>query len=64
MLKITGIKSGETETCIGSSNDTVIECPIFNKSSAAEFIVITHNEATQAFRQFVRVRLPSNKYKA
>ena len=27
-------------------------------------IVITHNQATQSYRQFIRVRLPTNKYKA
>lgn len=30
-------------SCIGSSNDTVAECPVNKMQEAGEFIVIAHN---------------------
>lgn len=41
--KQTGIKSNsELLTCIGSSNDTVIDCPAWH-NTGKEFVAIVHN---------------------
>jgi len=52
------------KTCVGSNNDTVLDCPVYGKHYKEEFIVLVHNQAAQARNNFVRIRLPTNKYKA
>jgi lysosomal alpha-mannosidase len=64
--RLTGIKPvSELLTCENAANDTVIDCPIGRPShrSSAEFTVVAHNPASQTASQFVRVRVPDNKYK-
>jgi hypothetical protein len=65
----TGISvSKETgfSVCEGASNDTVMECPISANmnDNKTEFIVVAHNAKSQKFDQFVRVKLPTQKFKA
>jgi hypothetical protein len=42
-LKLT--KENDLSSCVGSRNDTVAECPIFDKAndSKTEFVVLAHN---------------------
>jgi hypothetical protein len=63
----TGIKLDQPiQTCINSQNDTVQACPINLKENRDlnEFIVIVHNQANKANKQYSRIRLPSKDYTA
>jgi hypothetical protein len=64
----TGIKLNQSiQTCTNlSQNDTVLDCPINLKENRdlKEFIVIIHNQANKANKQYSRIRLPSNSYLA
>jgi hypothetical protein len=46
--------------------DSIPNCPIFdNKNEGkSEFVVMAHNAGSQRYKQFIRVRLPSNRFKA
>lgn len=50
--------------CLGAANDTVADCPISKNADKNEFIVVVHNPAAQVNSQFIKVRLPNNKYEA
>jgi hypothetical protein len=44
MKKQIGINANtDLKTCIGSNNDTVLDCPVYGKHYKEEFIVIVHN---------------------
>lgn len=46
MQKQTGIHANQDlKTCVGSSNDTVLDCPVYGKHYKDEFIVLVHNQA-------------------
>jgi hypothetical protein len=67
--KETGIivKNSTTDliTCVGSQNDTVLDCPVNDHQKQDEFIVAIHNpRTTNNFDDFARIILPSNNYKA
>lgn len=63
--RIAGIKShAPLQVCEGNANDTIDDCPIADHADVNEFIVVVHNPSSRANEQFVRIRLPENKYKA
>lgn len=66
LLRHTGLKAkpGSLTNCLGSSNDTVQDCPVNRNLDKKEFIVIAHNAASLPLKSFVRVLLPSQKYRA
>jgi hypothetical protein len=66
LRKNTGIVASELASCVGSQNNTVIECPIYDKKNdqKTEFIVIGHNPSAQTHKKFLRVRIPNQRYKA
>lgn len=52
-------------TCVGSQNDTVLDCPVNTHQNQNEFIVAIHNpRSTNTFNDFARIILPGNNYKA
>jgi len=66
LRKNTGIQATKVDSCAGSQNNTVLECPIYDNKNdqRSEFILIGHNPSAQTFKKFLRVRLPNLKYKA
>ena len=69
MGKETGIfvKNSTTDliTCVGSQNDTVLDCPINDHQAQNEYIVAIHNpRSTNTFDDFARIILPGNNFKA
>lgn len=64
MRKITGIESENLESCFGSNNYTVLQCPIVNHLNKTEFLVVAHNPSTLKFNRFIKVKLPNKNYKA
>lgn len=59
-----GIKTdSDLQWCSGSSNDTVLECPVSKVGNITDFILIVHNPKPHNHTQFVRVKLPSNLFK-
>jgi hypothetical protein len=64
----TGIKLNQSiQSCTSlSQNDTVLDCPINLKENRdlKEFIVIVHNQANKANKQYSRIRLPFKSYMA
>ncbi len=58
------IKS-ELLTCIGGvQNDTVKDCPIYEKQNATEFLVVVHNPQVAQYQRLVRVLLPTANFSA
>jgi hypothetical protein len=59
-------KENDLSSCVGSQNDTVTDCPIFDNKNdnKNEFIVLAHNTQSQPYKQFIRVKLPSAKFRA
>jgi len=68
MSKETGISvknSTDLLMCVGSQNDTVLDCPINDKQNQSEFIVAIHNSrSSDNFDDLARIILPGNNYKA
>lgn len=69
MSKETGIfaKNATTDLlmCVGTQNDTVIDCPVNDHKDQSEFIVAIHNpRSSNAFKDFARIILPDSTYKA
>ena len=69
MGKETGVfvKNSTTDlfTCVGSQNDTVLDCPINDHQNQTEFMVAIHNSrSTNNFDDLARILLPGNNYKA
>lgn len=69
LSKETGVnvKNSTTDlfTCVGSQNDTVLDCPVNNYKNKDEFIVAIHNSrSTNNFDDLARIILPANNYKA
>lgn len=69
MSKETGVNVKNSTTdlmmCVGSQNDTVLDCPIYNRQNHSEFIVAIHNSrSTNNFDDLARIILPGNNYKA
>jgi len=56
-----GFRSANLSTCIGTSNDTVLDCPVneADNEKKAAFLVVVHNPAAYSFTNLLRVRLPS-----
>jgi len=48
----------------GEQNGTVVDCPVNSHKNAKDFIVVVHNQQIREFRQFIRIKLPSQGYKA
>ena len=61
-LKKRGIETQELVACTGTK-DTVFDCPTQNQT-LNEFVLVAHNPNSLAINQFLRAKLPSNKYKA
>jgi hypothetical protein len=55
----------DLSSCL-SRNDTVTDCPINSKENESknEFIVLAHNAQSQPNKQFIRVKLPTAKFRA
>lgn len=65
LTRQTGIQlKTDLVACVGAANDTVADCPISKNTDKNEFIVVVHNPAAQVNSQFIKVRLPNNKYEA
>ena len=69
MSKETGISVKNSTTdlirCVGSQNDTVLDCPVNDHKNQNEFIVAIHNpRSTNTFDDFARIILPGNNFKA
>ena len=64
MLRLTGTKLGNISACVGSNNDTVLDCPVHNHTNDKSFIVVAHNTKATNFTQLMRVKLPKVNYKA
>lgn len=63
--RIAMIKShAPLQVCEGNANDTIGDCPIADHEDVNEFIVVVQNPSSRPNNQFVRIRLPENKYKA
>lgn len=54
----------DLSTCVGSNNQTVVQCPIMEHKDAKDFITIVHNPADRVNNRFVKIRVPHNNYKA
>ena len=67
MLEQTGLKlNQQISTCTDSQNDTVKACPInlSENREQNEFVVIVHNQASKANKQYAKIKLPTNNYRA
>lgn len=69
LAKDTGIfvRNSTTDliTCVGSQNDTVLDCPVNDHQDQAEFVVAIHNSrSSNNLNDLARIILPGNNYKA
>ena len=64
MKSQTGIDASSLESCLGSNNHTVFQCPISQNTDKPEFIVVVHNPSSLEFNRFVKVKLPNKSYRA
>jgi hypothetical protein len=52
-------------TCVGTQNDTVLDCPVQFQQDKKEFIVVIHNpRSSNDLNDLARIILPSAGYKA
>jgi len=51
---------------MGSQNDTMSDCPLNENKydNKNEFMVVAHNSQSQPYKQFIRVKLNTPKFKA
>lgn len=64
MVREVGVEATNgLRTCIQPQNDTVLDCPQ-KDTSVDSFIVIAHNSKGIPHKQFVRILLPRNTFKA
>lgn len=69
LVKDTGItvknSTNDLVQCVGSQNDTVLDCPVNDHQNQNEFIVAIHNSRpTNSYDDFARIILPGPNYKA
>jgi hypothetical protein len=69
MSKDTGVSvknsTADLHMCVGSQNDTVLDCPINKQQNQNEFMVAIHNpRSTNEFDDLARILLPASNYKA